>query len=76
MSRRVAKRLEVEERLAAFELHVAPEKTAVLRFDGNLLHGTADRQSNRRPSPSLVSSTLRIPGLQRSHRHGRWRRYH
>ncbi len=33
-------RREVEERLAAFELHVAPEKTAVLRFDGNLLHGT------------------------------------
>ena len=30
----------MEERLAAFGLHVAPEKTAVLRFDGNLLHGT------------------------------------
>src|SRR4029450_3845011 len=25
---------------AAFELHVAPEKTAVLLFDGNLLQGT------------------------------------
>ena len=33
-------RREIEERLAAFELHVAPEKTAVLRFDGNLLQGT------------------------------------
>jgi RNA-directed DNA polymerase len=33
-------RREMEERLAAFELHVAPEKTAVLRFDGSLLHGT------------------------------------
>jgi RNA-directed DNA polymerase len=29
-------REEVEERLAAFELHVAPEKTAVLRFNGSL----------------------------------------
>jgi len=32
-------RQEMEERLAAFGLHVAPEKTALLRFDGNLLHG-------------------------------------
>lgn len=31
-------RQEVEERLAAFGLQVAPEKTAVLLFDGNLLH--------------------------------------
>src|SRR6266700_4553446 len=31
-------RHEVEERLAAFGLQVAPEKTAVLLFDGNLLH--------------------------------------
>jgi len=34
-------RREVEERLAAFGLKVAPEKTAVLRFDGNLLKGTS-----------------------------------
>ena len=33
-------RREVEERLAAFGLKVAPEKTAVLLFDGNLLKGT------------------------------------
>ena len=33
-------RREVEERLAAFGLRVAPEKTALLCFDGNLLHGT------------------------------------
>ena len=32
-------RREMEERLAAFGLRVAPEKTALLRFDGNLLHG-------------------------------------
>ena len=32
-------RQEVEERLAAFGLHVAPEKTAVLCFDGNLIKG-------------------------------------
>src|SRR6266849_4925970 len=32
-------RQEMEERLAAFGLHVAPEKTALLRFDGNLLRG-------------------------------------
>ena len=32
-------RQEMEERLAAFGLRVAPEKTALLRFDGNLLHG-------------------------------------
>jgi len=31
-------RREVEERLAAFGLQVAPEKTAVLRFDGTLLN--------------------------------------
>ena len=29
----------MEERLAAFGLRIAPEKTAVLRFDGNLLQG-------------------------------------
>ena len=33
-------RREVEERLAAFELRVAPEKTALLCFAGSLLHGT------------------------------------
>jgi RNA-directed DNA polymerase len=33
-------RQEVEERLAAFGLRVAPEKTAVLLFDGNLLKGS------------------------------------
>lgn len=33
-------RREVEERLTAFGLAVAPEKTAVLLFDGNLLKGT------------------------------------
>src|SRR6266852_1808507 len=32
-------RQEMEERLAAFGLRIAPEKTALLRFDGNLLHG-------------------------------------
>lgn len=32
-------RREVEERLAAFGLQVAPEKTAVLPFDGNFLKG-------------------------------------
>src|SRR5215207_3837466 len=32
-------RQEVEERLAAFGLRVAPEKTAVLHFDGTLLQG-------------------------------------
>lgn len=32
-------RREVEQRLAAFGLRVAPEKTAVLRFDGNLIKG-------------------------------------
>ena len=32
-------RQEMEERLAAFGLRIAPEKTAVLRFDGNLLQG-------------------------------------
>jgi retron-type reverse transcriptase len=50
-------RQDMEERLAAFGLRVAPEKTALLRFDGNLLHGQGDRRSNRRPSPSLVSPT-------------------
>src|SRR5438034_4043601 len=34
-------RQEVEERLAAFGLRVAPEKTALLRFDGDLLLGNA-----------------------------------
>jgi RNA-directed DNA polymerase len=33
-------RREVEERLAAFGLQVAPDKTAVLCFDGNVLKGT------------------------------------
>ncbi len=33
-------RREVEERLGAFGLKVAPEKTAVLHFDGNLVKGT------------------------------------
>ena len=32
-------RQEMEERLAAFELRVAPEKTAVRHFDGSLLQG-------------------------------------
>jgi RNA-directed DNA polymerase len=32
-------RQEMEERLAAFGLRVAPEKTALLRFDGDLLQG-------------------------------------
>jgi RNA-directed DNA polymerase len=32
-------RQEMEERLAAFGLRLAPEKTVVLRFDGRLLHG-------------------------------------
>lgn len=32
-------RWDVEERLAAFGLKVAPEKTALLRFDGNLIKG-------------------------------------
>lgn len=32
-------RQEVEERLAAFGLRIAPEKTALLRFDGDLLLG-------------------------------------
>ena len=39
-------RREVEERLAAFELQIAPEKTAVLLFDGNLLHGTGRPANN------------------------------
>jgi group II intron reverse transcriptase/maturase len=34
-------RQEVEERLAAFGLRIAPEKTALLRFDGDLLLGNA-----------------------------------
>lgn len=33
-------RQEMEERLQAFGLQVAPEKTALLRFDGNLLQGS------------------------------------
>jgi len=36
-------RREVEERLAAFGLRVAPEKTAVRRFDGSLLQGRKGR---------------------------------
>jgi RNA-directed DNA polymerase len=48
-------RQEMEERLAAFGLRIASEKTALLRFDGNLLHGAGRPASNRRPSPSLVS---------------------
>jgi RNA-directed DNA polymerase len=32
-------RREVEERLAAFGMRIAPEKTALLRFDGNLVKG-------------------------------------
>jgi len=41
-------RREVEERLAAFGLQVAPEKTAVLLFDGNLLKGK--RRPENRPA--------------------------
>lgn len=37
-------RREMEERLAAFVLRVAAEKTALLCFDGNLLRGTARAQ--------------------------------
>jgi RNA-directed DNA polymerase len=33
----------MEERLAAFGLHVAPEKTAIRRFDGSLLQGRKGR---------------------------------
>ena len=33
-------RREVDERLASFGLQVAPEKTAMLNFDGSLLQGT------------------------------------
>jgi RNA-directed DNA polymerase len=36
-------RRDMEERLAAFGLHVAPEKTAVRCFDGSLLQGRKDR---------------------------------
>jgi RNA-directed DNA polymerase len=32
-------RQEMEERLAGFGLRIAPDKTALLRFDGNLLQG-------------------------------------
>jgi RNA-directed DNA polymerase len=42
-------RQEVEERLGAFGLHVAPEKTAVLLFDGNLLH--RNQQLAMKPAP-------------------------
>ena len=45
-------RREVEERLAVFGLHVAPEKTAVLLFDGNLLKG------NRRPAIKPATFTF------------------
>ena len=45
-------RRKVEERLAAFQLHVAPEKTAVLLFDGNLLQGT------RRPAIKPATFTF------------------
>jgi RNA-directed DNA polymerase len=36
-------RRDVEERLAAFGLHVAPKKTAVRHFDGSLLQGGKER---------------------------------
>jgi RNA-directed DNA polymerase len=49
-------RREVEERLAAFELQVAPEKTAVLLFDGNLLHGTG--------RPAIKPSTFTFLGFK------------
>jgi RNA-directed DNA polymerase len=45
-------RREVEERLAAFGRQVAPEKTAVLLFDGNLLHG------NGRPTSKPATFTF------------------
>jgi hypothetical protein len=49
-------RQEVEERLAAFELHVAPEKTAVLRFDGSLLHRTGQA--------AMKPATFTFPGFK------------
>ena len=45
-------RREMEERLAAFGLQVAPEKTAVRRFDGSLLQG------NKRPAEKLATFTF------------------
>src|ERR1700716_2177949 len=42
-------RQEMEERLAAFGLRVAPEKTALLRFDGDLLLGSG--RPAMRPAP-------------------------
>ena len=41
-------RWEVEQRLASFGMQVAPEKTALLNFDGDLLKGTGRRA--KRPS--------------------------
>src|SRR5437660_985542 len=40
-------RQELDERLAAFGLRVVPEKTAMLRFDGSLLHGGTGRPAER-----------------------------
>src|SRR5438067_7079756 len=40
-------RQEMDERLAAFGLRVVPEKTAMLRFDGSLLHGGTGRPAER-----------------------------
>ncbi len=41
-------RREMDERLAAFGLHVAPEKTALLNFDASLLRGTG--RPTRKPA--------------------------
>ena len=58
-------RREVDERLAAFELHVASEKTAVLLFDGNLLQGagrpTIKRATVRRPCVRAVPFRVAVP---------------
>ena len=40
-------RQEMEERLAAFGLRIAPEKTAVRRFDGSLLQGGTGPRADR-----------------------------
>jgi group II intron reverse transcriptase/maturase len=40
-------RQEMEERLATFGLRVAPEKTAVLRFDGSLLQGGSGARADK-----------------------------
>ena len=40
-------RQEMEERLATFGLRVAPEKTAVLRFDGSLLQGGSGTRADK-----------------------------